>query len=80
MQVIESEEGERRHSKVVVVFVSSQPLSKLNLPLAQPFWKDANPIKDVLKHSINHLSYLTLRLRALHLPHAPAPLYTQCLH
>lgn len=37
MKVIESIEEERRHSKVVVVFVSSQPLSKSNLPLAQPF-------------------------------------------
>lgn len=37
MQVIESVEGERRHNKVAVVFVSSEPLSKSNLPLAQPF-------------------------------------------
>lgn len=37
MQVIQSEEGERRPSKVVVVFASSQPLSKSNLPLAQCF-------------------------------------------
>lgn len=29
--------GGRRHSKVVVVSVSSQPSSKSNLPLAQPF-------------------------------------------
>lgn len=72
MQVIESKEG-GRHSKVVVVFVSSQPLSESNLPLAQPFQEDANPFKDVLKHSINHLSYVTLRLRALHLVHTPRP-------
>ena len=37
MQVTERNGGEGRLSKVVVVYVSSLPSSKSNLPVAQPF-------------------------------------------
>lgn len=41
------------------------------------FLKRRKPLRGVLKHSVNHLSYLTLLFRALNLP--PAPFYTRRL-
>lgn len=52
-------------------------LPNSNLPLAQPLQEDANPFEDVLKHSINHLSYMSSHDVGLHyIQSAPPPTHT----
>ncbi len=49
MRVIESEEGEGRPSKVVVVFVSSEPFVKIKPATCTTFLERRKPLKGCTK-------------------------------